>query len=118
MTNYRKTLFELLNIAGYQKNKDQFIDKFTSLCFYKAIMDLLSELPEEEQKKLEKKVAFEDDPQKLIDYCEDRFGKEAFKIALKQNMKSCFLNVYSAVEPTLSDKQKKNLDTYISSFSA
>lgn len=85
--NPRELFLQVLSIIGYSDDREEFTNKFFQLCEQQAIANLVKSLPPEQ-------VAAN----------------------LEEVTKEVFGNYLQAVYPTLNDKQKTDLDSYLKSL--
>lgn len=80
-------IIQILDIAGYGENKEDFADQLLSLCQQQALVDLIKSLPE-----------------------------ETILQALKKATENIIKGYLQTISPHLSDTQKKDVQTYIQSL--
>lgn len=109
-------IIQILDIAGYGENKEDFADQLLSLCQQQASVDLIKSLPEERQTLLEKTLSQQPNPQIIEQVLKDNFTEDAIFQALKKATENIIKDYLQTIAPHLSDPQKKDVQTYIQSL--
>ena len=114
-TNIKSLLEKMLSIIEYQNDRDAFINEFIDLCTQTAFLEYMNLLPEERKREVQQ-ILHEKKSEKLKENIEPYIETEEYKRLLQENTKKLFLDYLETIMPTLSEEQKNNLDSYLSSI--
>ncbi|MBU1000882.1 hypothetical protein KKE78_05835 [Patescibacteria group bacterium] len=112
----KNIIIQILDIVGYGENKEDFADELLSLCQQQTLVDLVKSLPEEKRILLEKTSFSQTNPQNIEQVLNENFTEEMILQALKNATENIIKTYLQTISPHLSDTQKKNLQTYIQTF--
>lgn len=106
----KKALYRILEIVGYEHDKDEFIKEFLALCHQRAAYMTLQSLPPEEQQKISQKEAHSFEH--LVKITQSNMYQEQLSKAIYT-----LLDEYlERIIPYLSQKQMGLLDSYLLSL--
>ncbi|MBI4040069.1 hypothetical protein HY389_01805 [Candidatus Daviesbacteria bacterium] len=108
----KKVILQILDIIGYQGDKESYAQKFVEVCYKQALLELILKLPENTPVPEATNV---EDIQKFIS---EHFSKEEEVKALESTVSKNLKQYFEAVLPTLSDQQKTQLQNYLQSNQA
>jgi hypothetical protein len=124
------TFNHILELIGYEDNKEEFVKEFFELCQKQTVLDLVKSLPEEKQNELKEKLSVQLDSSKannvsavldqlktLPDGANEYFTEEQRVAAFQKAVENGFKNYLSEVMPTLSEEKKSELQNYLKSLS-
>lgn len=106
-------IIQILDIAGYGENKEEFADQLLSLCQQQTFVDLIKKLPVEKQAFLEKSNSLQPNPQQLDQFIKENYTEGEILEALKKATQNTIQAYLQTISPHLSDTQKKNLQTFV-----
>lgn len=111
----KKIITQVLEIIGYEDDKESYTNSFLELCYQKALLVLIDKLSEEKQQQLNQRLSLTsaDEKRKLF---EEYFSKEDIEEAMKNAAKVTFEEFIKSVEPTLNDDQRNKLTDYLNSL--
>lgn len=113
-TNPKQIILKVLEIIGYEDDKDKYANDFLALCLQKAFVNLVKELPQDKQDQLTQRISLtsgEKAQALLLEY----FPKEKFEVAVKEASQSTFEEYLKTIIPTLNEEQRSKLESYLSS---
>lgn len=105
--NPRELFLQVLEIIGYSDGREEFTNKFFQLCEQQAIVNLVKSLPQDKQT--------DPDPNNLL--LKKYFTQEQVATNLQEATRETFNSYLQTVIPTLNNKQKTDLETYLKSLS-
>lgn len=105
--NPRELFLQVLEIIGYSDDREEFTNKFFQLCEQQAIVNLVKSLPQDKQT--------DPDPNNLL--LKKYFTQEQVATNLQEATRETFNSYLQTVIPTLNNKQKTDLETYLKSLS-
>lgn len=115
--NPKVILLKVLIIIGYQNDKEKFIGEFLSLCFKKAFIKCVEDLPQNLKITIKKRLAnVGEDPRKLQEILTEYVSEEKYDEILFSQSLDTFIEYLQAVIPTLKENQKKELGIYLKSI--
>lgn len=109
----KQIIIDILDIIGYENDKDKYAENFLSVCFGQAISNLTSTLsPEKQTEFKEKIVALKSEPElynTLIEY----FPKQEYEKAIQDASKATLGDYISSITPMLTLEQNNKLEQYL-----
>lgn len=115
--NPRELFLEVLNIIGYSDDREEFTNQFFQLCEQQAIVNLVKSLPQDKQATLQAESAKQTNPDPNNLLLKKYFTQEQIATNLEEATKVTFNSYLQTIIPTLNDKQKTELETYLKSLS-
>lgn len=112
----KEIITQILDMAGYGENKEEFADQLLTLCQQQAFVDLIKSLPEETQTLLENSLSDQPNSQNIDQVLKDHFTEEEILQSLKKATENIIKNYLQTISSHLSDSQKNNLQTYMQSL--
>ncbi|MCR4324079.1 MAG: hypothetical protein NUV69_00120 [Candidatus Curtissbacteria bacterium] len=106
----------VLEIVGYEGDKDRFAEEFLILCEDKVLGEMTSSMPNDKKEELAKKLSAETDPVKTLSILREYIDPEEYKRRLKSVSEEIFAAYFRQVMPSLSTDQKKQIEGYMKSF--
>ena len=115
--NPRDIFLQVLNIIGYTNDKEEFTNKFFQLCEQQTVLSLIKSLPQDKQTSLQTELSKQTipDPSNLL--LKKYFTEEQIANALQKATEETFNSYLQTVMPTLNDKQRTELGTYLKTLS-
>lgn len=110
----KQIILQVLEIIGYEEDKDKYANDFLALCLQKAFVNLTQELPQDKQDQLRQRISLTQ-PEKTEALLLEYFQKDKFEAAVKEASASTFEDYLKTIIPTLNDDQKNKLEAYLSS---
>lgn len=111
-------LLKVLTIIGYQNDKEKFTAEFLSLCFKKAFIACVENLPQDIKNTVKKRLAEAgENPQKLQEILMEYVSTEKYDEILFSQSLDTFIEYIQIVIPTLKEETKKELGIYLKSIS-
>lgn len=110
----KQIILQVLEIIGYEDDKEKFANKFLSLCLQKALVNLTQELPQDKQDQLTQRMSLTA-PDQMQNLLSQYFPKEKFETAVKEASRSTFEEYLKTIIPTLNEEQRSKLEIYLSS---
>ncbi len=110
----KQIILQVLEIIGYEDDKEKYANEFLTLCLQKALVSLTGELPQDKQDQLTQRIsltALDQLEKPLLEY----FPKEKFEEAVKEASRSTFEEYIQTIIPTLNEDQRNKLEQYLSS---
>jgi hypothetical protein len=108
-------LRKVLEIINYTEDKEYFIQKFLENCHKMALQQLIQNLPEEKKAKIEELSNSPQSPE-IISQFRELLAESNYQNDLEKTTTALFSEFLEAIFPTLSDDQKKELNTYLTSL--
>lgn len=102
----------VLDIIGYDGDKEKYANKLVSKCMMKTVDSLAAKLPEDKQKEIVDILDSESDNLKGWLFLLSQFDKEELSAKFKSVCQEVFFDLAKALEPTLTDTMKAELTTY------
>lgn len=87
--NPKRIILQVLEIIGYEDDKDKFANDFLSLCLQQGLVDLMQELPEGKQVELTQRAGLVS-PEKMETLFLEYFSKEQLEVAIREASRSIF----------------------------
>lgn len=115
--NPRELFLQVLEIIGYSDDREEFTNKFFQLCEQQTIVNLLKSLPQDKQDTLQAESAKQTDPDPNNLLLKKYFTQEQVATNLQEATRETFNSYLQTVIPTLNNKQKTDLETYLKSLS-
>lgn len=112
--NPKQIILQVLEIIGYEDDKEKYANDFLSLCLQKALVSLSQELSQEKQDELTQRLSLtkpEDMEKLLLEF----FSQEKYEEVVKTASQSLFEEYLQTIIPTLNEEQKNKLEQYLSS---
>lgn len=113
--DFKAILLKTLEIIDYQDNKEKIVTKLLDICINDSLNSYMNMLSEERQKEL-RHIIYEVNPLRGKGLIEPYLATEEYKDLFKMHSQKLMQDFFTAVLPTLSEKQKKNLDTYFATL--
>ena len=113
-TNPKQIILQVLEIIGYEDDKEKFANDFLSLCLQEALLNLTQELPQDKQDQLAQRMSLIT-PDKTEALLLEYFPKEKVEEAVKEASRSTFEEYLQTITSTLNDDQGNKLEQYLSS---
>lgn len=110
----KQIILQVLEIIGYEDDKDKYANDFLSLCLQKAFVSLTQDFPQDKQDQLTQRMSLIS-ADKIEGLLLEYFPKEKFETAVKEASRSTFEDYLKTIIPTLNDDQKNKLEQYLSS---
>jgi hypothetical protein len=104
----KETLLKVLEIIEYPESKDQFVNEFIVVCKQQAIINLISNLPEDEQERLKEQSA-QTDSAALLKSFHELFTDIEYEEALTNSTAQTFKQFLETIIPYLNKEQKDDL---------
>lgn len=114
--NPRELFLQVLNIIGYSDDREKFGNKFFQFCEHQAIVNLVKSLPQDKQAALEAESAKQTNPDHNNLLLKRYFTQEQIAANLQEATKETFNSYLQTITPTLNDKQKADLESYLKSL--
>lgn len=109
----RDVLLQVLNIIGYSDNKEEFISKFLQLCEQQALINMINSLPEDRRSSLESALSKQNSPENITAILDKYLSKKDLAQAVQKATEDTFKSYLQSVIPTLSNSQRKDLDSLL-----
>lgn len=109
-------LWEVLEIIGYQDDKDAFADEFIQNCEKQAFIDVIATFTPQRQEEIKQKLNAAIDAEQIG--VRAYISPEAYHHALQQASKNALTGLIETVLPSLSHEQAIKLQTYLQSIVA
>ena len=106
-------LVEVLNIIGYEDDKEVYVDDFIQNCEKQALLDALDALPKEKQETLRQKMAMTPDQEQQKVLIKEFITPSEYTETLKKVAQNAFVELMNELMPTLSHKQMTKLQEYL-----
>ena len=116
--NTKDILLKVLGMIGYQGNKEEFINQFLKNCTQQALLDLCSQLSKDKEQQLTSLQQENLDSNNIIEKIEDIVGIQEFKSSLQKTTEIAFTEYFNEINPTLSNTQKDQLQSYFQTLQA
>lgn len=111
--NPKEIILQVLEIIGYQDDREKFSNDFLGLILQKSINDLAEKLSQDKIDQLRQRLSLTT-PEKLETLLKEYFSKEELDSSVRKVSESMFKEYLEEVSPTLSDTQRENLQNYLS----
>ena len=108
-------LLELLDLIGYQDNKEEYIDSFFRLCEQQAFVDFFNTLPKDKQEAF---IQIKDDKDKQKQLITEYISSLDYRRSLEQATQKLFSSFLDKVIPTLSPAQVNDLRAFIQRYAS
>ena len=115
-SGYKNIFLKVLDLIGYNDDKEQFISQFISLCQQKAAVDLIGSLPEEKKKLLGQQISQNTASEQVQKILSQYFTGQQYTKALEQATANNFKEYLEKITPTLSTDQQNSLHSFLSSL--
>jgi len=112
MNKIKQTLVNILDIVGFDKDKEKFAEEFLGLVESEALLDLIEGLPEEDQEKVAKQLSKLEEPQKIGSVVEEWFSPKEVLERLMEVIEKRTKELFEGVKDDITDEQKKELENY------
>ncbi|SRR6266699_2285849 len=112
----RNIILEILNIIGFEDNKEACADEFIHNSKAQALLDLLITLPPEQQERFKQQIAGVTDQEQQKAIIAEYITPEQYTEALQQASQTAFEGLMKEIAPTLSAAQADKLQSYLNSF--
>lgn len=109
-------MIKILDIIGYQKDKVSYARQFMDLCFRKAILSAVEDLPQSQRDKMNEDLRGINDVYPAIERIQKAVGKENYFTHLVKDSQDLFLAFIGAISPSLSTDKKNRLGVYLSTL--
>lgn len=109
-------LTKVLSIIEYKDDKKIFIREFLILCLQQTIIELIKNLPKEQQSSLNKELLNQKDKEIISRVAQKYFPDGQFNNRLLIVTQKLFTDYIETVIPVLSGNQKNSLLFYLSSI--
>ncbi|MHB8598394.1 MAG: hypothetical protein ACYDER_16445 [Ktedonobacteraceae bacterium] len=106
-------LIEILNIIGYEDEKESYADEFIQNCEKQALLDALKALPKERQETLRQKLAMATDQEQQKLLLKEYITSLEYTEILKKVAQNAFIELIDELMPTLSQEQITILQKYM-----
>jgi ABC-type transporter MlaC component len=109
--NYpREILLKILEIIGFEDDKEAFVDEFLKNIQLQAVADLIQTLPTERQTEIKDQLAKNsNNPAGIASILNQHFTQTQVGEALQLAAKKAMTGYLEAIKPTLSPAQKEGL---------
>lgn len=114
--NPKQIILKILDIIGYEADREVFADGFLEVCRKRAFLELMLELPAEKKRELENSVADDLDPDKIGEELVKLVPDEARQRKFKDVSLAVFADYLSHVMPVLKQDQNARLIRYLESL--
>ncbi len=111
--NPNDLIIEVLNIIGYTDDKQKFANDFIDSCRKQTFLELLSNLPSEEQQALNQQLESGEDSKTSL-LLNEQFSREEYNQALKKVIEGAFKEYLETIKPHLSKDQLQELQVFFS----
>ena len=111
--NPRDIFLQVLNIIGYTNDKEEFTNKFFQLCEQQTVVSLIKSLPQDKQTSLQTELSKQTIPDPSNTLLKKYFSEEQIVNTLQKATEETFSSYLQTVMPTLNDKQRTELETYL-----
>lgn len=115
MQKLEEILSKILDIIKYQRDKNEFITKFTTAAKQEALIALIDQLPPDRKDGLKTKVESEEDPEKLKAIIDEFFPNGEFKETFKKTTENVLTDYVKVITPTLPSDKQEALKSYLGS---
>lgn len=105
----KKVIVDVLDIIGYQDDKEKFAQDFIATSTHQAMLNLIEELPVNEREVL---TGDKNEPENVKKLFEDNFSEEQRVEALKKTIAENFNNYLETIIPTLDTQKNDRLRAY------
>jgi len=106
-------IIDVLNIIGYQGEKDNFANELLNICEKQALINLIKMLSNEKQVSLNKDINESDMPSEILDKYFDSNRKNK---ALEEATAQIIQDYIKTIMPTLNAEQMANLEDHFKSM--
>ncbi len=114
--NPKEIILKVLEIIGYQDDKEKFANDFLGLILQKSINNLAEKLPQDKLDQFRQRVSLTS-PEKFENLIKDYFSQDELNDSVKTVSENMFKEYLEEISPTLSDGQRENLQNYLKSLS-
>lgn len=111
--NLKQSIFQILDIIGYENDRDKFANDFLALCLQQAIVNLSLSLSEEKQLDLKNKLSLLTQQEDVEHILLDFFSREEYEKEVKDTTQNMFQDYLKTIVLTLNEKQRNNLKDYL-----
>lgn len=112
--NPKQIILKVLEIIGYEDDKEKFANEFLSLCLQQALVALTQTLPQDKQDQLTQRSSLTP-PDKMEELLLEYFSAEKLQEDIKEASRTTFEDYLKEIIPTLNENQKNKLEQYLSS---
>lgn len=105
-------IHHILDIIGYTKDKDTFADTFFQKCETATVMKLIHDLPENQQKEIEEKIA----SGKTQSFLDNYVSTETYKKTLSEASELLLTDYLDELASTLTQEQKHQIQSYLATL--
>lgn len=110
-----ETITKILELIGYQGDKQAFANQFLANSQKQALVDLLDSLPADKQAQLKQQLSTAQQVQ-IPDLLQSYFTKEQYLGAVTKATKEAFGSFLETIKSSLTDAQAGELQTFLSSL--
>jgi len=116
MIDTRKTILGVLDIIGYEKDKEAFADEMLAMSEKHALTELIKSLPDHKRTPLVHLLNITHRKQELITILRRDITAEAYALQLEKSINDLFFDYLETIEKTLDEEKKKKLNEYLASL--
>jgi hypothetical protein len=116
--NPKQLIIQILNIIGYEKDKEKFAEEYWNICIENVIFKLISNFDDNKKIELQNKISLlkqNDNIEKLL---LEYFSEDEYKEAVKTESQTMFVEYINTLLPTLNEEQVKKLQEFLASNSS
>lgn len=111
--NTKAAIDKLLDIVGYNGDKEKTAAEFLKNCQLIALAGLMKTLDEAKKEALKQEIKAPIAPEKVTQIITKYFGPEQFEPAILLATANYFKAYFQTILPSLNESQKENLKTYL-----
>ena len=115
MNELKNFILNFLEIIEYTGEKEEFIDKFTSIIYLDSVEALLKALPQEKQDLIKQQLSSAVSTEELMTVVNSNFDQKSFQDSVATTAKTVFGEYLEEIEDVLTGEQKTKLEDFFES---
>jgi hypothetical protein len=113
----QQKFIEVLNIIGYENDKEKFTENFFSICLGEARNEILGRMPKEQKDILQAKVDGSEKVGELAKILGEYIDPKEMKTTIATTTARLFQEYITTIMPTLTSQRKEKLINYLDTLS-